>query len=131
MITIWAIHHFNIPLPDLQDEDYPSAGKVYYYYGRWLRITPHDKETAQWIRQFLSNNNILLLDVPDDHLRVIGRLEEKIRLQNTIANRICPTCVLSQLGLPCRKFYLGNSRSTDLCLTHRFQLVKPYNPNNP
>ena len=124
MLTIWAIKRFNIQLPDLQQEHTLDTRKVYYYYGRWLRLVPHDRETARWIEQFMSSQPVHLLDMDDIALQKVDRLKDKIQIQNTIAAHVCKDCILSRLGLPCRKFYRNESRTSDVCLTHRYQLIK-------
>jgi hypothetical protein len=124
MLTIWAIHRFNVQLPDLQREEHPKPGKIYYYYGRWLRIVPHDKPTAALVKDYLRTHPVHLLDISDDDLSRIGRLNEKVAIQNEIAARLCPTCIFSRLGLPCKKVYRMPSRLSDLCFTHKYQLIK-------
>lgn len=124
MLTIWAIKRFNIQLPDLQQEHTLDTHKVYYYYGRWFRLVPHTPHTMRWIEQFKASQPLHLLDIDDYHLQLSGRLGDKIKIQNTIAAHVCKDCVLARLGLPCRKFYRNSSRMSDVCLTHRYQLIK-------
>ena len=127
MLVIWAIHRFRVKLPDLQRETIPQVGKIYYYYGRWVRIVPHTDDTRQWVKNFKETHDMHLLDIPDQSLAAIGRLNDKIAIQNELAAHLCPTCIFSRLGLPCKKVYRQTSRLTDLCFTHQYQLIKGRN----
>ena len=123
-ITIWAIHHFNVQLPDLLRCQKPAAGRIYYYYGRWLKLIPHDPEMRRRIKEFRDSHDMYLLDIPDDTISQIGQLNRKVALQNELHDLVCLSCPLLRIGLPCRKFYTSPSRTDDLCLTHRYQILK-------
>ena len=89
-LTIWAIHHFRLKLPDLIREERPRP----------------------------------LLDISDDALIRCGQIDQKIKLQNSLHDLICTGCPLNLIGLPCKKVYLSQSRKSDLCLTHRYVIIK-------
>lgn len=126
-ITIWAIHRFNVQLPDLLRTGQPVSGRIYYYYGRWLKLMPHTPEMQKRIREFRESHDMYLLDIPDDSISRIGQLNRKAELQQDISQLVCTSCPLMRIGLPCRKFYTSPSRTDDLCLTHHYQIIKGKN----
>lgn len=95
-LTIWAILRLNVKLPDLQQTPKPRPGTIYYYYGRWVKLTRHHKDS------------------------VAPKVFEWTDDQKT--DWICQKCALHQLGLPCHKYKGGTPE--DLCLTHSYELVK-------
>lgn len=127
IITIWAINRFHIQLPDLLREQQPRPGRLYYYYGRWLRLQRHNAITRRRISDFCNQHNMHLLDMPDNALAQAGMLDEKIRLQNSLHDMICTSCPLLIIGLPCRKVYTDKSRKSDLCLQYHYKIIKGKN----
>ena len=123
-LTIWAIHHFRLKLPDLIREERPRPGKIYYYYGRWIKLVQHDAVTRRKVADFCDQQNMNLLDISDDALIRCGQIDQKIKLQNSLHDLICTGCPLNLIGLPCKKVYLSQSRKSDLCLTHRYVIIK-------
>lgn len=126
-LIIWAIHHFNVPLPDLLRTERPQPGKIYYYYGRWLKVIRHDEITRRHIIDFTDRQNMNLLDMSDEALQIAGMLNDKIKLQQELSSIVCSSCPLLRIGLPCKKVYIGQSRKKDLCLTHRYIIIKGKN----
>lgn len=124
-LTIWAICRFKIPLPDLQQEQYPVAGRIYYYYGRWVKLVRKDSETLKLIRSFTSaSTNMYLLNLSYDQAANIGKLEEKQKLEGNLSTLVCEGCALKELGLPCVKTYPHQDRTQDQCFTHHYKLIK-------
>lgn len=107
-LAIWAIQRFNFKLPDLQQTDYVKPGRVYYYYGRWVRLMPQPTEVKDYIRNVFELEGVR--DIIPDH---IGEC---------VAEKMCTHCALHILGLPCKKHHGGTVR--DLCIKYRYQLVK-------
>lgn len=107
-LSIWAILRFNFKLPDLQQAESVKPGRVYYYYGRWVRLVSQPTEVKGFINALFEDQGVT--DVVPDSLGEI------------IAEKVCPFCALHRLGLPCRKFQGGTVR--DLCFKYRYQLVK-------
>ncbi len=124
-LTIWAICRFKIPLPDLQQEQHPVAGRIYYYYGRWVKLVSKDKKTLQEIRSNTTNSNDnYLLNLSYDQANRIGKLNEKRELEEILSYYVCSGCALKELGLPCIKFFDHNDRTKDQCFTHHYKLIK-------
>lgn len=127
-LTIWAICRFKIPLPDLQQEEHPVAGRIYYYYGRWVKLVNKDSETLKSIRYYTTaSTDKYLLNLSYDQAANIGKLEEKRRLEDTLSVIVCDGCVLKELGLPCVKNFPNNDRTKDQCFTHHYKLIKDRN----
>ena len=124
-LTIWAIYRFNIQLPDLLRTPNPRPGRIYYYYGRWFKLVPHSFDTKTFIRRFIDINEVYLLDVPDEHLAMAGRLNDKVRLQNELSSIVCSQCALHKLAIPCKKTH--TSFRDDQCVHYKYQLIKGIN----
>ncbi len=125
-LTIWAIYRFNIQLPDLLRTDNPRPGRIYYYYGRWLKLVPHSQETAARLRRFRKQHDMFILNVPDHLLQSVDRLNEKMIIQKELANIVCEDCAIRKLAIPCKKKH-NTSIDDDTCLTHTYKLIKGKN----
>lgn len=124
-LTIWAICRFKAPLPDLQQEQNPVAGRIYYYYGRWVKLVSKDSEALKLIKDLTTaSTNMYLLNLSYDQAANIGKLEEKQKLEENLSTLVCKGCILKELGLPCVKHFDHNDRTKDLCFTHCYKLIK-------
>lgn len=105
-LLIWAILRLRIKLPDLQQTARPKPHRLYYYYGRWLRLVPHDRETSLWVRENINSHTAFGND----------------RVAEALRSHICSSCALFRIGLPCHKYQ--GATTEDLCLRYHYHLVK-------
>lgn len=108
-LHIWAVLHFAEQLPDLQQTQKPTTGKIYYYYGRWFRLRRREKNTTEWAKYVLKSSGQ-------------GHTGHYEKMNDMLHTKLCTNCHIHQLGLPCVKRNGGTS--DDLCFRYRYELVK-------
>ncbi len=127
-LSIWAICRFHVPLPDLQQTDDPVPGRIYYYYGRWVKFVKKDKAVRDRIQRLHKNypDMDILLNISYDQAVQISveTARNKTELETILPEIVCSDCALKQIGLPCKKLFINGNRDKDICFAYHYELIK-------